>query len=109
MSSSSRNVDYFFQEQECMMEISECQFIIGTVIGVLLLIAGIETWDYIKNAPIVPVEGISKHGANSSLYDTYWFDMQSVIDMLPIDNQAITSSFLKFARFTCCKCWQYCS
>ncbi|MGA8080851.1 MAG: hypothetical protein WB988_03245, partial [Candidatus Nitrosopolaris sp.] len=43
MSSSSRNVDYFFQEQECMMEISECQFIIGTVIGVLLLIAGIET------------------------------------------------------------------
>ena len=40
MSSSSRNVDYFFQGEECMMEISECLIIIGTVIGVLLLIAG---------------------------------------------------------------------
>ncbi|MGB8937769.1 MAG: hypothetical protein WCC17_21980 [Candidatus Nitrosopolaris sp.] len=40
MSSSSRNVDYCFQGEECMMEISGCLIIIGTVIGVLLLNAG---------------------------------------------------------------------
>jgi hypothetical protein len=62
MSSSSPNVDYCFQGKECMMKISECLIIIGTVIGVLLLIAG--SVGIVIRSILV---GYCNHRVNSSL------------------------------------------